>query len=53
MPDLIEIIAHEYSHQHGALDLHNGASNDAYAIGAATKSAYLADQGKKCGGLMN
>lgn len=48
--ELIKTIAHEYAHQHGAEDLHNGAPNDAVAIGEATRNAYLADRGARCGG---
>lgn len=51
MASMIESIAHEWGHQWGASDSGTGDSMDAEAIGEAAKAAYLADSGKKCGGL--
>ncbi len=48
----IEAIAHEWAHQHGAVDGKPGQANDAGTIGRAVRAAYKADNGAKCGGLM-
>jgi len=42
---LIDTLAHEWAHQWGADEAH------AQATGDAVRDAYLADKGKKCGGL--
>lgn len=53
MSVLIRSLAHEYSHQWGAADRRDGSANDAYAIGDYAVNQYLADNGKKCGGLLD
>jgi hypothetical protein len=52
MGNLINTLAHEWSHQWGATDSDTApASSNAYAIGNAAENAYKNDKGSKCGGL--
>jgi hypothetical protein len=52
MGNLVNSLAHEWSHQWGSSDEDGSPpSSDAYAIGDAAEAAYKKDNGSKCGGL--
>jgi hypothetical protein len=49
--NLIDTLAHEWSHEWGSSDIATNPSYNAYTIGHAARDAYLAEHGAKCGGL--
>jgi hypothetical protein len=49
--NLVNALAHEWSHEWGATDTNTDPNYNAYNIGAAAQAAYQNDKGAKCGGL--